>query len=122
MAYKFSGNIKCMLLVLALHVDTILTANFQISYGRMGQGKLSVGVEKCITEPDALPAKMTPPEHLPWAEKTFSVITCKTSQQSTQTRLSYCARGSIRAFRELMLCIRTAVTSAVCGFMPGVHT
>lgn len=65
MAYKFSGNFKCMLFVLALHVDTVLMANFQISYGRMGQGKLSVGAEKCITEPDALRAQITPPECLP---------------------------------------------------------
>lgn len=43
MAHKISGNIKCMLIVLALHVDTVLMANFQISHGHMGQGKLSAG-------------------------------------------------------------------------------
>lgn len=131
MAHKISGNIKCMLIVLALHVDTVLMANFQISHGHMGRGKLSVGGWKLeearglFTEPDALCAWVTPLEHLPWVEETCSVITWRTSQQSTQTRLSYCARGSIRALHglmlELFLYIGTAVISVLCGFMPGVH-
>jgi len=43
MVHKISGNIECMLIVLALYVDTILMANFQISHGHMGQGRLSLG-------------------------------------------------------------------------------
>lgn len=46
MAHKISGNIKCLLIELAIHKDSVHMASFQISHGHTGQGRLAGGEVK----------------------------------------------------------------------------